>query len=60
MGINKMEFISILLDAAPVPPAGPAFIAKFLAAVSAAAGAVVLFAANEIRKIINKNKGDKK
>lgn len=55
-----MEFISILLDAAPVPPAGPAFIAEFLAAVSAAAAAVVLFAANAIRKIINKNKGDKK
>lgn len=55
-----MEFISILLDAAPVPPAGPAFISKFIAVVSAAAGAVVLFAANEIRKIIGKNKGDKK
>lgn len=57
-----MDFLSILMDLIPppVPQGDPGLIAKLFAAISAAVGGIVLFAANLIKKAIKKGKGDKK
>lgn len=55
-----MEFLSMLLDIAPMPPAEPGLWAKFMAAVYAAVGGIVWSAFKLINKIKNKNRGDKK
>lgn len=55
-----MEFLSMLLDIAPMPPAEPGLIARFFAAISAAVGGLVWSASKLIKKAIKKHRGDKK
>ena len=57
-----MEFLSVLMDIVmpPAPQGNPGLFAKLFAAISAAVGGIVLFAANLIKKAIKKGKGDKK
>ena len=55
-----MDFLSILMDIAPMPPTEPSLWAKFVAGISAAVGGIVWSAYKLIFKVINKNKENKK
>ena len=57
--MNNMEFLSILMDLAPMPPVEPSLWAKFIAAVSAVAGGIVFGAVKLVKKVF-KNKEEKK
>lgn len=55
-----MEFLSMLMDVAPIPPTEPGLVAKFFAAIFAAVGGLVWSASKLIKKTIKKHRGDKK
>ena len=53
-----MEFLSVLMDLAPLPPVEPSLWAKFIAAVSAVAGGIVFGAVKLIKKVFKNKKGE--
>ncbi|MBR2639730.1 MAG: hypothetical protein IKL18_01530 [Oscillospiraceae bacterium] len=55
-----MEFLTILMDMAPMPPVEPGLWAKFVAAVSAFAGGIVFCAVKLVKKVFKGKKEEKK
>ena len=53
-----MEFLSVLMDLAPLPPVEPSLWAKFIAAVSAVAGGIVFGAVKLVKKVFKNKKED--
>lgn len=55
-----MELLTILMDAAPIPPTEPGLFAKLFAAVAAVAGGIVFGAVKLIKKVLRGRKEEKK